>query len=406
MLWLRGWLRGSTDRPEMRPHSTSEVFSHFFASNAINTKKIHNSSDLGEQSELLHRSVSQHRPPLLMLPNEERSESRKFFCLSENKLYDIQIPEFHGKWCCGSSKGWLVTVDDNSNVHLLNPLSKIHIQLPSLDKFTHPQHPILRHKKRGSYRWYMRKTVLSADPISTPYYIVVSIVTYHRLFSFYKPGDEGWTTLNRQWGSYEDVIYHKGKFYCIIDSGNLVACDFSSNGLPKLTKISKSDGKRISESDGKRSGRRYLVESSGELLNVCRYYEMHPMYVRYLILGSSKCLDGDFDPRNLGWTMRTSYFEVSKLDQNTGKWIELESLGDQVLFLGLNSSLSLSALDFPQLKRNCIYFTDDSDVNNEGIDNGVYDLENESIKPCYPNSPSWITKLIWLHPNLCGVPNC
>ncbi|XP_077243068.1 putative F-box protein At3g25750 isoform X8 [Tasmannia lanceolata] len=227
------------------------------ASNAINTKKIHNSSDLGEQSELLHRSVSQHRPPLLMLPNEERSESR----------------------------------------------------------------------------------------------------------------DEGWTTLNRQWGSYEDVIYHK-------------------------------------ESDGKRSGRRYLVESSGELLNVCRYYEMHPMYVRYLILGSSKCLDGDFDPRNLGWTMRTSYFEVSKLDQNTGKWIELESLGDQVLFLGLNSSLSLSALDFPQLKRNCIYFTDDSDVNNEGIDNGVYDLENESIKPCYPNSPSWITKLIWLHPNLCGVPNC
>ncbi|XP_077243058.1 F-box protein SKIP23-like isoform X6 [Tasmannia lanceolata] len=264
------------------------------ASNAINTKKIHNSSDLGEQSELLHRSVSQHRPPLLMLPNEERSESR----------------------------------------------------------------------------------------------------------------DEGWTTLNRQWGSYEDVIYHKGKFYCIIDSGNLVACDFSSNGLPKLTKISKSDGKRISESDGKRSGRRYLVESSGELLNVCRYYEMHPMYVRYLILGSSKCLDGDFDPRNLGWTMRTSYFEVSKLDQNTGKWIELESLGDQVLFLGLNSSLSLSALDFPQLKRNCIYFTDDSDVNNEGIDNGVYDLENESIKPCYPNSPSWITKLIWLHPNLCGVPNC
>ncbi|XP_077243062.1 F-box protein SKIP23-like isoform X7 [Tasmannia lanceolata] len=236
------------------------------ASNAINTKKIHNSSDLGEQSELLHRSVSQHRPPLLMLPNEERSESR----------------------------------------------------------------------------------------------------------------DEGWTTLNRQWGSYEDVIYHKGKFYCIIDS----------------------------ESDGKRSGRRYLVESSGELLNVCRYYEMHPMYVRYLILGSSKCLDGDFDPRNLGWTMRTSYFEVSKLDQNTGKWIELESLGDQVLFLGLNSSLSLSALDFPQLKRNCIYFTDDSDVNNEGIDNGVYDLENESIKPCYPNSPSWITKLIWLHPNLCGVPNC
>ncbi|XP_077239877.1 putative F-box protein At5g55150 [Tasmannia lanceolata] len=352
--------------PSIMPFGALPRLSLSNASNPIKTKAIHISSDIGEQSELAHWSVSQHRLPLLMLPDKERRESRKFFNLFENKLYDIQMPEFHGKWCCGSFKGWVVTVDDSSNIHLLNPLSKTQIQLPSLDKFTYPQDSFELEIPRD-YR-YIHNTVLSADPISTPDYIVVTIITNQRLFAYYKPGDVGWTTLDIPWGPYDDVIYYEGQFYCITNWGYVVACDFASDGLPKFTKVAKSVNGGF---------HKYIVESSGELLQVSRHSARRNM-----------------DPM-------TSCFEVFQLDRKTGKWIELESLGDQVLFLGFNCPFSLSALDFPQLKANCIYFTDDFPYKDgPGIDNGIYNLEDGSIKPYCPNSLSWNNYPIWIHPNL------
>ncbi|XP_077220371.1 putative F-box protein At5g55150 isoform X2 [Tasmannia lanceolata] len=321
------------------------------AFNPIKTKKIHISSDTSEQSELPNRSVSHHQLPLLMLSGEEHT---KFFSLFEKKPYDIQIPEFHRKWCCGSSMGWVVTVDDSSNVHLINPLSKTQIQLPSLDKLMYPRYSFLREIPRECI--YINKIILSADPISTPDYIVVMIVGGHSLFSFYKPGDEGWTTLEIPWGPLNDVIYYKGQFCCITKSCCILACDFASNGLPKFTKITRAAGLAS-----------YIVESSGELLEVSKWN---------------------------GKKGFISYFNVFQLDQSTGKWIELESLGDQVLFLGFNCSISLSALDFPQLKANCIYYAD----NDIYVDCGIYNLKDGSIKDCYPHPLCWIERPIWLAP--------
>ncbi|XP_077214666.1 F-box protein SKIP23-like [Tasmannia lanceolata] len=300
------------------------------------------------------------------------------------------MPEFHGRWCCRSSKGWVVTVDDNSNVHLSNPLSKTQIQLPSLDKFTHPQMSCEPEKPRD-YR-YMCKTALSANPISTPDYVVATLVTNCSRLAFYKSGDEGWTTLKNEWGPYEDVIYYKGQFHCLSNWGVVVACDLASRDLPKFTKVSPDTNGRYNKM--------YLVESSGELLKVVRYYEYHPEYERYLERRQLSLVDKDFDWEGLEWTTRTSCSKVLQLDQNTRKWIEVESLGDQVLFLGLNCSLSLPARDFPQCKGNCIYFTDDYLGKKRSIDNGIYNLEDKSIKPYYPNSPTWIRKPIWVHRNL------
>ncbi|XP_077215526.1 putative F-box protein At4g22165 [Tasmannia lanceolata] len=341
------------------------------ASNPIKTKKkIHTSSVMGEQFELPHWSISQHQLPLFMLPDKDCSESCKFFNLSDNKLYNIQIPEFHGKWCCGSSKGWLLTVDNNFNIQLLNPFSRTQIQLPSFDKFEYPQVIYEPEIRRGSR--YVRKTFLSADPISTSDYIVATFVTAALRFSFYKSGDEGWTTLlNTTWGPFRDAIYYEGNFYCITNWGYVVVCDFTSNGLPKFREVSSPiEGGGDVE---------YIMESSGELLKVFRHYEI---------------------PSNLN-IIRTSCFEVFQLDKKTGNWTEVESLGDQALFVGLNCSASLSARDFPHLKGNCIYFTDDfNDGYEQGIDNGIYNLDDDSIKPFYPNSSSWITNPIWLLPNL------
>ena len=49
-------------------------------------------------------------------------------------------------------------------------------------------------------------------------------------------------------------------------------------------------------------------------------------------------------------------------------------IGDQVLFLGINQSLSLSTREVPNFKANNIYFTDDS----RSIHYDSYDLERET----------------------------
>ena len=63
-------------------------------------------------------------------------------------------------------------------------------------------------------------------------------------------------------------------------------------------------------------------------------------------------------------------FTVQKLKRCTQagskyryKWVKVHSLGDQALFVGDNSSVSLSASSFNGCKANCIYFTDDHKLN-------------------------------------------
>lgn len=62
-------------------------------------------------------------------------------------------------------------------------------------------------------------------------------------------------------------------------------------------------------------------------------------------------------------------------------------MGGDSLFLGKNSSSSISSADFPGFKGNCIYFTDDNhDVNDQvqfgavSFDMGVYNLDDGMIE--------------------------
>ncbi|XP_077248290.1 F-box protein SKIP23-like [Tasmannia lanceolata] len=315
--------------------------------------------------------------PFMLVYDKERTETRNFYNITENKFYDIQLPEFHGKWCCGSSKGWVVTVDESTNIHLLDPFTSTQIQLPSLDKFPDPQF-ISWPELPWDYT-YIRKALLSANPLSTPDYVVVTIVSSMLKLSFYKPGDEKWTTLENQWGPYEDVIYYKDKFYAITSNDAVVTCEFASNYFPKFTVVTPPSRELCSK--------RHLVESCGKLLKVSSRHEWNPGY--------------DYDEnRNLiqpipEWAYRTVWFNIFELDEDTRKWIKTENLGDQTLFLGYNSSFSLSVRDFPHCKGNCIYFTDSNgDAPDCNYDNGIYNLEDKSFKRI--NFFHRITKPLWV----------
>lgn len=106
----------------------------------------------------------------------------------------------------------------------------------------------------------------------------------------------------------------------------------------------------------------YLVESLGDILLVVRH--------------------------------QTQRFDVFKadLEQETVVLLELvECLGDRVLFLGVQQSLSVSARDFPELKPNSIYFTHDYDHDSrewphgDYYDMGIYCLEDDSITTLFDN---------------------
>ena len=56
---------------------------------------------------------------------------------------------------------------------------------------------------------------------------------------------------------------------------------------------------------------------------------------------------------------RTKLFCVYELDLSKKMLIKVESLKDQVVFLGGNQSMSLSSHDFSECISNSIYFTDD-----------------------------------------------
>lgn len=98
------------------------------------------------------------------------------------------------------------------------------------------------------------------------------------------------------------------------------------------------------------------------------------------------CLDNSDDPRE-----RTCGFKVYKLDVSRKSWVEVRDLGGDSLFLGKNSSSSISSGDFPGYKGNRIYFTDDNPhvfgqafnpAESRGIkfDMGIYNLDDGLIE--------------------------
>ncbi|KAH7850145.1 hypothetical protein Vadar_028526 [Vaccinium darrowii] len=99
----------------------------------------------------------------------------------------------------------------------------------------------------------------------------------------------------------------------------------------------------------------------------------------------------------IGKLSRTLAFEMYKFDDSIFSWVEVKDLGGESLFLGFNSSASISSSDFPECRGNCIYFSDDTtdfdyldqiQEGGRGFDMGIYNLNDGTIErfpvPVYP----------------------
>lgn len=168
--------------------------------------------------------------------------------------------------------------------------------------------------------------------------------------------------------SFDDLIFFDGEFYAIDKAGRTVVLVIGSPPVLSLIAVSESDGSKKS-----------LVESNGELLMVDTYFDngIHEKIKRVV------------------------RFRVFKLDRIGGMWIEIENLGDRILFLGEKSAFSAAASEFSGCQGNCIYYSNSFFFLNGQEDEaftgiGIFNLENGNTETL-SSSPDY-SRVIWPPP--------
>ncbi|XP_042493888.1 F-box protein SKIP23 isoform X2 [Macadamia integrifolia] len=375
-------------------------------------------------------SQSPHRLPchFPIVPNEGFVETTCGFYLSKRTIYRLGLPEDRISTCIGSSEasdGWLIKVEEDvpDMMHLLNPLTETQIKpLPSMFPKVLDLSD-LRISELGqdyvlqyiNYRpfvnsfvdagsLYMEKVAFfssnSSLSASSPAddndkFALLTIHVSGKLAMF-KSGDEKWTIIEDQRSPYDDVICFKGKFYAVDSMGRIVIVEPSAT----VTLIASHESHVFG------GDKKYLVESEGDLLLVDLYLSMDTGDDSPF---ENMDIDDDFYERIESYIVeKTVRFKVYKLYEGRQNWVELQSLGDRLLFLGDNCSFSASACDFPGCKGNRIYFTDAFNCSNGEDDYGfkdvgVFNLDDGCIGPLasYPG----YSKLFWPPPSWIADPS-
>lgn len=253
----------------------------------------------------------------------------------DDKVLDMQV-RLPNKRFCGSSKGWLVIVEENFSVTLLNPFCRVKArerQENSIIRLPPLKPPA---KDRGLEAWikrcnyFVHKTMISEDPILNADNCIVVVIYVERLqLAFIRPGkDTTWKYVDERWGENEEVVHVKDSFYAINNRSQLLSFKIARDSSSDVTLAAK-------EIPRKSVHRSYIVDSNEGLLMVKRFLDWEV----------DKCV--------------TQKFKIFELNYTKCEWVEKKTLGDIALFVGDNSSVSISASKFSKCQPNCIYFNQD-----------------------------------------------
>lgn len=313
------------------------------------------------------KMMSSGYPPMLLIHTNE-DDTWILYNVMENKVLDLQLGVPHNyKQFCGSAKGWLIAMDENLVVTLINPFLRVKgrreqensiIRLPSL---THPLTVRGRDFWGKNYKRFVYKATITADPILNADDCIV-VVIYEELcrLAFIRISkDTTWTYIGEKYRLFEEVAYVDGEFYAVDHWSQLLYFEITSQLNSDIDMFAHGV-----ERNRKWFTKIYLVDSNDkELLLVHRY------------------INYPDDKR------KTKKFRVFAFDFSTFEWKEKNTLGDGALFLGDNSSVYVSASKFfPGCKPNRIYFNHDRDRSYEHRkphDFGVYNLTNSKFSVPY-----------------------
>ncbi|XP_078165510.1 uncharacterized protein LOC144560207 [Carex rostrata] len=290
-----------------------------------------------------------------------------FYDLITATYYSIPtpIPSLNNhQWYC-SNKGWLVTVDPQSQLHLIKPLTGAHVLLPSY----------------GIFRARPWKVILCRTPDCTDGYFAIGINNLGNLV-IAKAGVDSWISMNN-YSEFHDVVLYKGKVYTISLDG-FCCWDILGSSLRCQWYISTFDIKRIDwctkylemwRQMWRRSSHfnpwtKYLVEWRGELLLVFTNKESSTRLENY-----AHC--------------RVILYKFNFKDHDR-RLRRVWSLGNDSLFIGANKTYAVSTQGVDNVRGNCVYFTDQI-WNYFRLYNkfqskcafGVYDLKKQTYNRCY-----------------------
>ncbi|KAM7267090.1 hypothetical protein ACFE04_009256 [Oxalis oulophora] len=310
-------------------------------------------------------------PRLILAEEDKRGSSsstdmRKFFDLSNGKLFDFYLPEIRNKKCLSVGFGCALILSGKLMSFKTFFFSKRLLQ------------PILGIQNFKDF-----------DPNC------VIIVTYGIGFpAIVKIGLKAWIDIDMKYGWYSDIIYYKNQFYAG-GQHQLFAGTIDGNQAPFATPIAHTPRNLVNIHTQK-----YLVESVGELLLVYRNF-----------VGN---VYNNLPPDSLEislaeipyWTMSFDVVKLIKKNENDDEhgyeFVKVETLGNQALFVGDGASFSLPATSLNGCRPDCIYFTDDSQdfysltKNGGGYDMGIYNLRDGSIEQHYKGeSLSYFSTPLW-----------
>nr|XP_051190848.1 probable F-box protein At4g22165 [Lolium perenne] len=353
----------------------------------------------------LRKHYKRAQTPCLIYTSKSAGENVAcLYSLAENRVYKLTLPEppISTRYLIGSSLGLLVTVDNRSEMHLVNPITREQIDLPSVSTIEQVK-PIYDysgalHKYEYTCRTanmvYGRPSVFALAelrnnlhhkafvfPDTCNRFLLVFIHNPFCQLSFARTGDDSWTWLP-PYMHYHDCIYKDGLLCAATRLGEIHGFNLSSTVVTM---------KIIMEGPQPDRGPSvYIAQSpSGYLLQVWRSYE------HYIL-----------EPKpgeTVSWN--TGQLEIFEVYGEGNKMKEISCLRDHVLFLGHNQTLCLTAEEYPALKGNHAYFTDDSVLWTRGFkskrrDMGILNLGNKTReKIVSPQLWSKCPAPVWITPN-------
>ncbi|KAJ4750396.1 F-box family protein [Rhynchospora pubera] len=325
--------------------------------------------------------VQKHHPrqqlPWLVLEEDDATHKRKFFCLEENRTYLIDIPELQGRYLCGSSFGWLFTMDVKLNFRLVNPYTRKCYDLPPPPPYDSLHDSTTYAKGSISEEFYsfesmksmlVAKAILDRDPSHSSEFKVLMMYGERNSLAFWKLGDPTWTLITVACIFFTDIIFFKEDFYAV---GNF----YNNNDIYLVNTGPNPNAKHVGPHVKHRGTFAYLVDYMGELLLVQRF--------RFF-----------FNERFI-----TKRIIVNKIDLEGKSYSEYKPMEGHSVFLGANSCITVDPSKYPTCRKNAIYLTDrPHNISEEHgcKDLWIYDMVEGSFSRYYsarwyiPASPIWL----------------
>ncbi|XP_078175210.1 F-box/kelch-repeat protein At1g57790-like [Carex rostrata] len=326
---------------------------------------------------------SPRRLPWLVMGEDGTTHKRKFYSIDEKKHYLIDIPELRGQRLCGSSYGWLFTMDIELNFLFLNPFTKKCYDLPPLppyDKYTNtPYIKVSQSDEDYTFAdmqlFLVSKAILDCDPSKCSDFKVLITYGSNRKLAYWCFGDSAWTLIQGVYATIDDIIFFKENFYAI---GNLCRHNeiyvVNVGPDPKIKRV----GPKVPVHDSFS----YLVDYMGPLLVVQRWRKE---LKRGLIM--------------------TKKVIVKTIDLEEENYHEYKPMDGHAVFMGANSCVTVDASKYDRCKMNALYLTDMPLYYTEEFgckDLQIYNMDQRSFSRYYSFKPyiPFVASPIWFIPNL------